>query len=150
VQAVCARDMHWHSDLRINRPPRRRRCSMASNACRKAANEFINMNAAYAALPVERRMFWTNCARCTIVIIALRAQPQPYGAYAGTDGKALHSEHPLVRVHPVTGRKALFVAKDVVSHISWFRAGREPQADRRAGVFATQPRFVYSHQLAGW
>ncbi|WP_051630475.1 TauD/TfdA dioxygenase family protein [Afifella pfennigii] len=55
------------------------------------------------------------------------------------------SEHPLVIQHPVTGRKALFVAKDVVSHIVGMEETESRALIDALEAFATQDRFVYSH-----
>ena len=56
--------------------------------------------------------------------------------------------HPLVRTHPVTGRKALFVSPV-------YTVGIEGMADKEAGailgfLFAhiTQPQFIYRHEWA--
>lgn len=54
--------------------------------------------------------------------------------------------HPLVRVHPETGRKALYLSEGMTRCIEGM-----PEEKGRALVlelndFATQPRFVYSHE----
>lgn len=53
--------------------------------------------------------------------------------------------HPLVRTHPRTGRKSLYLASHASHIISW------DQAEGRALIeeltaFATQPQFVYEHK----
>jgi alpha-ketoglutarate-dependent 2,4-dichlorophenoxyacetate dioxygenase len=55
------------------------------------------------------------------------------------------AQHPLVRRHPGSGRKALFIASHASHIIGW------PREDGRALLdelmaFATQPRFVYVHK----
>ena len=55
------------------------------------------------------------------------------------------AQHPLVRRHPGSGRKALFIASHTSHIIGW------PHEDGRALLdellaFATQPRFVYVHK----
>jgi alpha-ketoglutarate-dependent 2,4-dichlorophenoxyacetate dioxygenase len=55
------------------------------------------------------------------------------------------AQHPLVRRHPGSGRKSLFVASHASHIIGWPReAGRVLLDELMA--FTTQPRFVYAHQ----
>lgn len=55
-------------------------------------------------------------------------------------------EHPVVVKHPVTGRKALFVAKDVVSRIVGMDEAESRKLIDELEAFATQDRFVYRHK----
>jgi alpha-ketoglutarate-dependent 2,4-dichlorophenoxyacetate dioxygenase len=55
----------------------------------------------------------------------------------------------LVRTHPVTGRKSLFLAAHIGTIVGW------PVPEARAFIrdlmeHATQPRFVYSHKWRQW
>jgi taurine dioxygenase len=58
----------------------------------------------------------------------------------------LAAEHPLVRIHPNTGRKALFLAKDVVGRIPGMREPDGRKLLEQLEAFATQPRFIYAHR----
>lgn len=54
------------------------------------------------------------------------------------------AEHPLVRTHPESGRKALYIAAHLGEIVGW------PKDEARAFIdelmqFATQPRFVHAH-----
>lgn len=55
-------------------------------------------------------------------------------------------EHPVVRTHPVTGRKALYISASLISHV----IGMEEEEGRRLMEelveFATQPEFTYAHK----
>jgi len=54
--------------------------------------------------------------------------------------------HPVVRTHPVTGRKSLYIGDDVISHVD----GMDEHAGKRLIDdllrHATQDRFVYRHR----
>ena len=55
----------------------------------------------------------------------------------------------LVRTHPVTGRKSLFLAAHIGTIVGW------PMPEARAFIrdlmeHATQPQFVYAHKWRQW
>ncbi len=52
---------------------------------------------------------------------------------------------PLVRVHPVTGAKSLYVCPAVISHIEGMAQAESDALIEALAQHATQPRFVYSH-----
>lgn len=53
---------------------------------------------------------------------------------------------PLVRIHPVTGRKSLYLCPAVISHIEGMDAAEGRALIERLIAHTTQPRFVYSHK----
>lgn len=60
--------------------------------------------------------------------------------------KAPDRDQPLVRVHPVTGRKSLFISE---GHTAGIVGVPQSEADALLGelcTFSTQPRFVYRHR----
>ena len=56
------------------------------------------------------------------------------------------AEHPLVRVHPITGKRALFPANDLVARAPGMREADGRELLQELEAFATQPRFVYAHR----
>lgn len=54
-------------------------------------------------------------------------------------------EHPMVRVHPVTGELALYISAGSCSHIVGMDVEEGRALLRELEEFATQPQFVYSH-----
>ena len=54
--------------------------------------------------------------------------------------------HPLVRSHPVTGRKALWLAPGVTSQVEGMGADEGLALVKELTRHATQPRFVYRHK----
>ena len=53
---------------------------------------------------------------------------------------------PLVRVHPVTGSKSLYVCPAVISHIEGMDQAESDALLETLITHATQPRYVYSHR----
>ena len=106
--------------------------------------EFADMRAAYDALPdamkkrleglVAEHSIWHSRAKL--------------GGYTPTEDERKArppARHPLVRLHPGSGRNALYIASHASHIIGW------PEDEGRALIdelvaFATQPRFVYAHR----
>jgi taurine dioxygenase len=65
---------------------------------------------------------------------------------AGLDKKAVTQTHPVVRTHPITGRKALFVNGDYTTHIDGWTA--EESAPLLEYLYAQVARaeYVYRHK----
>jgi alpha-ketoglutarate-dependent 2,4-dichlorophenoxyacetate dioxygenase len=55
------------------------------------------------------------------------------------------AQHPLVRQHPGSGRKALFIASHASHIVGWLREEGRALLDELL-AFATEPRFVYGHK----
>jgi len=67
-------------------------------------------------------------------------------AAAGLDADAVTTTHPVVRVHPETGRKALFVNGNYVSHIDgWTPEESEPLLSYLYGLVG-RPEMTYRHR----
>lgn len=146
----------WHTDGSQNQPPIRLTALHARVLPPKPPpTEFADMCAAWDALPenrkaglegliVEHSIYWSR-EKMGMSIESFssetRAQRKPV-------------THPLVRTHPGTGRKSLYLASHASHVIGW------PIEKGRALIeqlieFATQPQFVYSvewqpHDLVMW
>jgi len=140
--------MHWHSDLSY-KPHTALLTALYGVDCppEGADTQFVSMGAAWAALPqdTQRRIAGLRAVHDrNFRYSALYPNRAPLTAEQVA--KVPPVEHPLVIRHPVTGRPALFVAKDVVSHV----IGMDPAQSRRLidelEAFATRPEFVYSHR----
>jgi alpha-ketoglutarate-dependent 2,4-dichlorophenoxyacetate dioxygenase len=108
-----------------------------------ADTQFADTRAAYDALPeatkkkldglIAEHSIWHS-----------RAQ---HGGYTPTEEEIMQrppARHPLVRRHPGSGRKALYIASHASHIIGWpIEEGRALLRELLA--HATQPRFVYSH-----
>jgi len=109
-----------------------------------ADTEFVDTRAIYDALP-DRMKSRIESAVAEHSIWHSRAK---LGGYTPTDEERASrppARHPLVRRHPGSGRKALYIASHASHIIGW------PVEEGRALLeglieFATQPRFIYAHK----
>jgi taurine dioxygenase len=136
---------HWRSDASYRlQPPAATLLYAVQCPAHGGGMEFVNQYAVYDALPRTQRLFVEKLqgvhardARCARLRPGVR--PPPAAADAGA------AEHPLVRTHPRTGRKALFAGKDMVSRIPGLAPAEGRKLLDELEAFATQPRFIYSH-----
>jgi alpha-ketoglutarate-dependent 2,4-dichlorophenoxyacetate dioxygenase len=133
----------WHTDVSFHKV----RATYSLLSCHitppGADTEFADMRAAYEALPshmkgqlaglVAEHSYWYSRVRA--------GGPEPTEAERRTGPPA---QHPLVHIHPGSGRQALYLASHA-SHIvgAPVDAGRALLAALME--FATQPQFVFRH-----
>ncbi|HET7764094.1 MAG TPA: TauD/TfdA family dioxygenase [Burkholderiales bacterium] len=135
----------WHSDSSFQKPPAR--YSMLHsivNPARGGETEFADLRAAYDALPADLKR----------EVEGLRAQHYALHsriALGDTDWTEEQRntlppvEWPLVRVHPGSKRKLLFVGVHA-THIVGMHVGQGRLLLAELLEHATQPRFVYRHE----
>lgn len=140
--------MHWHSDLSYKPVPALVTLLYAVECPPTGADtQFADMYAAFTDLPEAQRK----------KLPSLRAVHDRNFRYselypgrpplsAEQVAKVPPVEHPLVRVHPATGRPALFVAKDVVSRITGLPDDESRRLIDELEAFATRPDRIYSHK----
>jgi alpha-ketoglutarate-dependent taurine dioxygenase len=139
---------YWHSDGHyLKRPPAASFLYGIEVPPTGGDTWFANMQAAFAALPdITKKLI--DGRR----VIISRVQSRPYNY---PDKPPVTAEQrtawpdmpqPLVRTHPATGRKALYVG----GNVPW-RVEGMPEAESNILIpelqrFATQPQFVYVHR----
>jgi taurine dioxygenase len=126
-----AANYHWHTDKPyLPAPPLLTMLYAVELPTTGGDTEFANMTMAYNALPDATK------AR----IAGLRVAFRP----AFDDGRP-GADHPLVRTHPDTCRKSLYIGNHSTGIVGWpEEEGRALLAELLA--HATQPRFVYRHR----
>ncbi len=139
--------MYWHSDLSY-RPKPAGATLLYGLVCPPVGGhtKFADMAAAYAELPDDTKKKIAG-------LRTVRDRNYRYSEFyphrpALTEAQKAAVppvEHPLVRVHPVTGELALYVSAGSCSHIPGMDVEESRKLISELEKFATQPRFVYSH-----
>ena len=139
---------HWHSDAQFLRKPPSGSLLWAKEIPPRQGNTcFANMIAAFDALDPETRK---RISGLKIKFSRVRAYSlyHPLRPPLTEDEKANlpDVEHPVVRTHPESGRKALYVGGEQHGGTVVGMAEDEGAAlMRELRDFATQPRFAYEH-----
>jgi alpha-ketoglutarate-dependent 2,4-dichlorophenoxyacetate dioxygenase len=135
----------WHTDLSFVK--KRARVTILSARELPPApppTEYADMRAAWDALPVGRQRELEGL-EVEHSIFHSRAKTG-YTQFTEEERKVLPPVvQPLVRIHPRTGRKSLYLASHA-SHIVGWPVERGRQLLEELTAFATQPRFVFAYQ----
>jgi alpha-ketoglutarate-dependent 2,4-dichlorophenoxyacetate dioxygenase len=134
----------WHSDSSFQDPPARYSMLSAKEVPSKGGEtEYADMRAAYDALPDAMKVQIAGLRAFHSIIYSR----ETIGFTEFTDAERAQfpgAEQPLVRVHPGSGRKSVFVASHAAHVVGW------PVPDGRLLLrelmsLATLPQFVYRH-----
>jgi alpha-ketoglutarate-dependent 2,4-dichlorophenoxyacetate dioxygenase len=135
----------WHSDASFRVVPAKYSILSGRIVVTEGGNtEFADMRAAYDALDAATKREVEDLI-CEHSLIFSRAQ-LGFEAYKAEElARMKPVRHRLVRTHPTSGRKSLFLSSHIGSIVGW------PTPEAMAFIrdlieHATQPEFVYSHQ----
>jgi alpha-ketoglutarate-dependent 2,4-dichlorophenoxyacetate dioxygenase len=134
----------WHSDSSFRAVPAKYSLLSGRMVVDKGGNtEFADMRAAYDALDAETKALVEGLV-CEHSLLYSRGQ---LGFEVTDEERMLFRpvRQSLVRTHPVTGRKSLYLASHAGTIVGW----PVPEALallRDLTEHATQPQFVYSHK----
>lgn len=138
----------WHTDGSYSQwPIRITALSARTLPTHPPDTEYADMRAAWDALPADMK------ARCETLIVehSIYHSRRKMGMQANEFTEELRksfgapARHRLVRTHPVSGRKSLYLASHAGAIVGW----PESAALELIGeltAFATRPEFVYAHQ----
>jgi taurine dioxygenase len=140
---------YWHSDLSYAAEPSLGSLLHARELPAQGGDtSFANLYAAYDALPAEIK-------RRIDGLRAVHSYRKSYDRLQGSSWRppltaAQREEvqevtHPVVRTHPETGRKALFVNEGFTSHILDLPEAESDRLLKFLFVHSTDPRFIYRH-----
>jgi taurine dioxygenase len=142
-----ARNDFWHSDISFaDEPPGASVLHALIVPEGHGDTMFCNMYAAYEDLsPGLRRMLDGLQAIHTADALIRRNNEQ------GTDGKPIAEPpepvaHPVVRTHPVSGRKALYVNPYFTSHFAGMTVAESRPLIEYLAAHASRPENVYRHR----
>lgn len=131
----------WHSDVSCDaEPPMGSILHLHEVPEQGGDTLFANAYAAYEALSEPMRDFLGD-------LTAVHASAHNFGGYFGTkeaetrDGFFPENVHPVVRCHPVTGRKALFVNEIFTTRIVGLEAGESRALLHFLFAHIAEPRF---------
>ena len=106
--------------------------------------EFADLQAAYDALPEERK----RSLQPLRIVHSWERSRQKSGSKPATEEEKRDAPpvvHPLVRTHPATGRKGLYIGNHT-SHVEGWPVDKGEALLAELLDFATQARFVYRHR----
>ena len=138
VVPIGARD--WHTDhAHQERPPNFTALYALRLPDRGGDTSFANMQAAFASLPKAEQ------AELETLTIITKIDDR----YSSNEDAVVHAEprrHPLVRTHPVTGRKAIYFHPGMVARIDGMTAEESRLYLERLLDRAIEAEFIYRHQ----
>ena len=108
--------------------------------------QYANMYAAYEALPEEKRRYLDTLK----VVHTMKPAREGLGRTRSIAPEILAarppSTHPLVRTHPETGRKALYISRNRMDHIVGMDRAEGHALIDELVEHAIQPQFTYRHK----
>jgi alpha-ketoglutarate-dependent taurine dioxygenase len=138
---------HWHSDDTFMAEPCSLTCLYGIEIPGTGGDtEFANMYAAYEALPTSERRHLDTLR----VVHMMKPASRAVGRTRTIAPELLAARppvvHPLVRTHPETGRKALYISRNRMDHIVDMDLAAGHQLIDELVAHATQPQFCYRHK----
>jgi taurine dioxygenase len=137
----------WHSDMSFFRRPASVSCLYGVECPPDGGDTLVaDTAAAYDALPEGmKRELAGRCAAHDYAFYR-RSRPDLPELSPELAKRYPPMEHPLVRTHPVTGRKSLFLTERGISHVAGMAETEGRELVEELVRFATQERFVYRHR----
>jgi alpha-ketoglutarate-dependent taurine dioxygenase len=141
---------YWHSDLSYVAEPSLGSLLHAQEIPTEGGDtSFANLYAAYEALPgaVKRRLDGTRATHSYRKSYdVLEGSPFRPKLSAAQQAEVRAVVHPVVRTHPETGRKALFVNEGFTERILDIPEAESRELLRFLFAHSTEPRFIYRHR----
>ena len=140
IGALPDGEMHFHSDQCHQETPAKATLLFAIEVPSKGGNTlFANAYSAYEALPEDLKQRITGRRALNAYTTDTTVRSANYD-----DAKSSHW-HPVVRTHPATGRKALYVNRLMTRAIEGLARVESEAILQRLFDHLEQPKFVYEH-----
>lgn len=109
----------------------------------RGATSFADMSAAYEALPATTKQRLEGRK----AVQSYEAFNRSYSVPTNDEQrkKTPDIEHPLIRTHPYTGRRALYICPGMTTRIVGLPENESEDLLAELFAWSTQPRFVYTH-----
>jgi len=136
-------EMQFHSDGSHRELPYRATTLWAIQVPSQGGEtKFANLYAAYEALPeaTKRRIDGKVCKYVYRVDATFRDETDE------NDEALSHAQHPIVRVHPDTGRKSLYLSRLMTRFIVGMDRKESDELLKELFEHAEKPEFVYAHK----
>lgn len=145
-QQSALRNDGWHTDQSfVERPAKATILHALEVPSRGGATWFCDTEAAYEALPADKKVRLSGL-EAVHGYDTVRARYRPAVRSQAEIDETPEVIHPLVRTHPESGRKALFLNCNRVDRIVGLpRAESDALLDELA-AWVSQERFIYHHQ----
>jgi taurine dioxygenase len=152
---------NWHSDMAFTSKPARASILYALEVPRAANHEplgdtwFASTQTAYDALPDDQKKKLANLQvrnSYAYTVERKRKQQLDHGSVqTQEERKKIESEfpdvfHPLVRTHPITGRKCLYLTEGLTAQIMGVPEDESDALIKSLLAHMTRPEFVYRHR----
>jgi taurine dioxygenase len=140
----------WHTDGSYMAAPPSLTVLYGIKVPTKGGNtQFCNLYTAYEALPDATKQRIEGMK--LVYNLAIKAGQDPLNPRTAEESAALAKKfppivHPLVRTHPETGRRALYICGERMDHIVDMDPQESKELLQQLYVHATAPKFQYSHQ----
>lgn len=144
---INVRGVSWHTDHSFQpEPPKATALYAVSLPTAGGDTEWAHMGAAYDALPASLRTE-VNALEAVHAYTESRVPPNlAERIAAGEDDASDGVVHPLIRTHPESGRKAIYLNPLRVRRFRGMTPERCADLIERLVAHATQPEFVYTHR----
>ena len=135
-------EMQFHSDGAHREYPYRATTLYGIKIPSKGGNTmFANLQMAYDALPNNLKERITNLQTQTVYDYAAQDR-----STIGADPNLPRARHPLVKTHPTTGRKSLYLSRLMTEKILDMKSSESETLLMGLFKHAEKPEFVYSHK----
>ena len=137
----------WHADMTYNpTPPRAALLHAQEIPATGGDTQFLNLYAAYEALPVDLKHTIADL-ECIHDASLNSAGELRLGFERVTDPqKTVGARHPLVRVHPVSGRRSLYLGRRRNAYVPGLTVADSEALLDSLWACATQDRFTWRQQ----
>ena len=141
---------HWHSDRSFVKQPVLATLLHAFKLPPVGGDTaFADMRSAYETLSrdiQERIKHLSACHSYKYQFLKLRSMRISETVAVGEAERFPDVVHPLVRTHPFTGRKSLYISELCLSHIVGLTKDQSEKLRNELYEHSLQPRFIYRHQ----